>query len=71
MKISARNSIPGKIVELVDKGLIFKIKVKSIEPGIITAVITREAADQLKIEKDDTVNVVVKPTEVMIKNIEK
>ena len=71
MKISARNSIPGKIVELVDNGLIFKIKVESIEPGIITAVITREAADQLKIEKDDTVNVVVKPTEVMIKNIEK
>ena len=71
MKISARNLIPGKIVELEDKGLIFKIKVESDESAIITAVITREAIDQLKIEKDDTVNVVVKPTEVMIKNIEK
>ncbi|NVM01642.1 MAG: TOBE domain-containing protein [Candidatus Helarchaeota archaeon] len=68
MKISARNKILGKIKALEDKGLIFVIRVQPIESAIITAVITREAAEQMKIKKNDLVKVVVKPTEVMIKN---
>ncbi|MFX0134363.1 MAG: molybdopterin-binding protein [Candidatus Hodarchaeota archaeon] len=68
MKISARNKILGKIKALEDKGLIFIIRVKPSESAIITAVITREAAEQMKIKKNDLVKVVVKPTEVMIKN---
>ena len=68
MKISARNKILGKIKALEDKGLIFIIRVQPHESAIITAVITREAAEQMKIKKNDLVKVVVKPTEVMIKN---
>lgn len=68
MKISARNNIPSKIRKLNDLGLIFVVRMVSIEPTVVTAVITKEAADQMKIEKNDTVKVVVKPTEVMIKN---
>ena len=71
MKISARNSIPGKITQLEDKGLIAVIKIQISEPNIITAVITREAAEKMDIKKNDSVKVVVKPTEVMIKNVEK
>lgn len=71
MKISARNSIPGEINEIENKGLIAIIKIQVTEPSIITAVITREAADRMKIERNDSVKVVIKPTEVMIQNMEK
>ncbi len=66
MKISARNKILGKIRALEDKGLIFNVRVQPSESAIITAVITREAAEQMKIKKNDLVKVVIKPTEVMI-----
>ncbi|MHA1301472.1 MAG: TOBE domain-containing protein [Candidatus Helarchaeota archaeon] len=71
MKISARNIISAKITVVEDKGLIVLIRVQSKEPAIVTAVITREAAEQMKIKKNDSVKVVIKPTEVMIKNKEK
>jgi molybdate transport system regulatory protein len=38
----------------------------SIEPAIITAIITKEAADAMDIKKNDSVVAVVKATEVMI-----
>jgi len=69
LKISARNNIPCKIENLNDLGLITAVYVKTTEPTVMTAVITREAADQMKIEKNDVVKVIVKPTEVMIKNL--
>ncbi len=65
LKISARNQMKGKVIEVEKEGLIAKVKI-SIEPTTITAVITKEAADALAIKKDDKVLAVVKATEVMI-----
>lgn len=65
LKISARNQMKGKIVEIKKEGLIAKVKI-SIEPTTITAVITKEAADALGIKKGENVVAVVKATEVMI-----
>ncbi len=65
LKISARNQMKGKVIEVDKEGLIAKVKI-SIEPTTITAVITKEAADALAIKKDDKVLAVVKATEVMI-----
>jgi len=65
LKISARNQMKGKVIEVEKEGLIAKVKI-SIEPATITAVITKEAADALAIKKDDKVLAVVKATEVMI-----
>jgi molybdate transport system regulatory protein len=65
LKISARNQMKGKVIEVEKEGLIAKVKI-SIEPTTITAVITKEAADALAIKKDDKVMAVVKATEVMI-----
>jgi len=65
LKISARNQMKGKVIEIEKEGLIAKIKI-SIEPTTITAIITKEAADALGIKKDDKVLAVVKATEVMI-----
>ncbi len=65
LKISARNQLKGKVIEIEKEGLIAKVKI-AIEPSTITAVITSEAADMLGIKKDDKVLAVVKATEVMI-----
>lgn len=65
LKISARNQMKGKVIEVEKEGLIAKVKI-SIEPTTITAVITKEAADALGLKKDDKVVAVVKATEVMI-----
>jgi molybdate transport system regulatory protein len=65
LKISARNQMKGKIVEIEKEGLIAKVKI-AIEPATITAVITKEAADALGIKKGENVVAVVKATEVMI-----
>ncbi len=65
LKISARNQMKGKIVEIEKEGLIAKVKI-AVEPSTITAVITKEAADSLGFKKDDKVVAVVKATEVMI-----
>ncbi|HEY9205775.1 MAG TPA: TOBE domain-containing protein [Candidatus Methanoperedens sp.] len=65
VKISARNQMKGKIIDVEKEGLIAKVKIAS-EPSMITAVITKEAAEALGLKKDDKVVAVVKATEVMI-----
>lgn len=65
MKISARNQMTGRVVEIETDGVIAKIKI-SIEPTTITAVITNEAVEALGIKVDSEVKAIVKATEVMI-----
>lgn len=64
-KLSARNHIKGKIedIELGEVGA--KIEI-GIEPDTLTAYITREAADDLDLEKGDNAQAVIKATEVMV-----
>ena len=42
------------------------IKIKIEEPGIITAIITKDAVNALDIKKGDTVTAIIKSTEVMV-----
>ena len=66
MKISARNMLKGT-VESVDAGLIMaSVKIKIESPDVITAIITKEAAENLGIKEGDTVATIVKATEVMV-----
>ena len=66
MKISARNRLRG-IVKSVEKGdVVAKIRVKIETPTFITALISREAAEELNIKPGDYVEAVIKATEVMI-----
>ncbi|MGA2664512.1 MAG: TOBE domain-containing protein [Nitrososphaerales archaeon] len=66
MKLSARNKMAGK-VESVEKGAVAAVvKVSVVDPFTITAMITKEAADELGLKKGDKVSVVVKSTEVIL-----
>ncbi len=66
MKLSARNQLKGKIVS-VEKGVITaKVKVEVMVPATITAVITKEAVEDLGLKVGDEVAAIVKSTEVII-----
>jgi len=65
LKISARNQMKGKVLDIEKGDLMAKVKIQ-IEPATITAVITKEAVESLEIKKNDKVMAIIKATEVMI-----
>jgi len=64
-KLSARNQLPGKVLEVEKSGLVCKIKIE-MEPSIITSVVTEEAVEKLDIKPGDRIYAVIKSTEVMV-----
>jgi len=67
-KLSARNQLPGKVLEVEKSELVCKITVE-IEPSTITSVVTREAVEKLDIKPGDRIYAVIKSTEVMVAKI--
>jgi len=65
MKLSARNQLKGKVIE-VKKGATTAHVQIDIGGQIMTASITNEAADELKLEKGKTAYAIIKATSVMI-----
>jgi molybdate transport system regulatory protein len=66
LKISARNRLKGT-VQKVDKGIITaNVKIKLEAPAVITAIITKEAVEELDVKAGDSIEAVIKATEVMV-----
>jgi molybdate transport system regulatory protein len=66
LKLSARNQLKGKIIS-VEKGVITaKVKVEIKVPVTVTAVITKEAVEDLGLKVGDEVSAIVKSTEIII-----
>jgi molybdate transport system regulatory protein len=66
LKISARNKLKGT-VQNVEKGIITaKVKIKIDAPAVITAIISKEAVEELGVKTGDTIEAVIKATEVMV-----
>ena len=66
LKISARNRLKGTVQE-VDKGVVTaKVKIKIDKPVVVTAIISKEAVEELDIKAGDNVEAVIKATEVMV-----
>jgi molybdate transport system regulatory protein len=66
LKISARNRLKGT-VEKVEKGIITaKVKIKVEVPAVVTAIISKEAVEELGVKAGDTIEAVIKATEVMV-----
>jgi molybdate transport system regulatory protein len=55
----------GQVVAVENGEVISKVKI-SIEPAVITSVITSEAVKKLDIKEEDTVFAIAKSTEVMV-----
>jgi molybdopterin-binding protein len=65
MKISARNILKGKIVDVVKGATTSHVKI-DVNGTIVTASITNEAVDSLKLEKGKSAYAVVKASDVMV-----
>jgi molybdopterin-binding protein len=66
MKLSARNQIKGKILEVTKGATTAHVRVE-IAPGqIITASITNEAVEELGLKAGDAAIAVIKASDVMI-----
>ena len=64
-KLSARNQIEGKIVELELDGVMAHVTVQ-IGKNQIESVITRRSAEEMKLKVGDRVSAIIKSTEVML-----
>jgi len=66
MPLSARNRIEG-VVKAVEKGEVAStVKIEVAKPVTITAMITKEAVEELGLKEGDKVEAVIKATEVLV-----
>jgi len=66
LKISARNRLRG-VVKEVEKGMVTaKVKLEIEAPAVVTAIISKEAVEELDIRPGDKAEAVIKATEVMV-----
>ncbi len=66
MCISARNQIKGTVVEVIKGATTSHIRIDIGGGVIVTASITNEAADDLKLTKGKAATAVIKASDVMV-----
>ncbi len=66
MKLSARNLIKGRVVEVTRGATTAHVRIDVGGGTAITASITNEAVDDLKLTKGDTAYAVIKASDVMV-----
>jgi len=66
MRISARNQIKGKVVDVTKGATTSHVRVDIGNGQIVTSAITNEAVEELGLKKGDTVVAVIKASDVMI-----
>jgi molybdopterin-binding protein len=65
VKLSARNILKGKILEVTKGATTAHVKI-DIGGAIVTASITNEAVDELKLVKGAAASAVIKASDVMV-----
>ena len=66
MKLSARNQLKGKVTSVELGAVMANIKIEITEPGVVTAAITKESAENLDLKEGDDVAALIKSTEVIV-----
>lgn len=66
MKLSARNILPGKVVEVTKGATTARVKIDVGGGAIITSSITNEAVDDLEIKVGDKVSAIIKSSDVIV-----
>jgi len=66
MKISARNKLKGKILEVKKGATTAHIRIDIGGGNIVTASITNESADDLKLATGQTAYAIIKSSDVMV-----
>ena len=65
MKISARNRLKGQVTEVTKGATTAHVKIE-VGGTVVTASITNEAVDELKLAKGQTAYAVIKASDVMV-----
>jgi molybdopterin-binding protein len=65
VRVSARNKLPGTVVEVRSDGLMAKVSVR-IGDNHLVALITAEAAAEMGLKAGDEVTAMIKSTSVML-----
>jgi molybdopterin-binding protein len=65
IRISGRNQLPGKVIELVLGDIMAQVVVQ-VGEFVVEAVITRRSAEQMGLKVGDEVSVLIKATEAMV-----
>ena len=66
MRLSARNVLKGKIVQVTKGQTTAHVKIEIAAGAIVTASITNEAVDELKLKTGDAAYAVIKASDVMV-----
>ena len=66
MKISARNAIPGKIVEIHKGATTAHVRIDIGGGTVVTASITNESVEELNLKVGDKAFAVIKASDVMV-----
>ena len=66
MKLSARNVLKGKIVEVKKGKTTAHVRIKVEGGAVVTSSITNDAVDELKLKKGQTAYAVIKASDVMV-----
>jgi molybdopterin-binding protein len=66
MRLSARNQLRGKIVDVKKGQTTSHVRIDLGNGGFITSSITNEAVDELQLAPGDTVTAIIKASDVMV-----
>ena len=66
MKLSARNVLKGKVVEVRKGSVTTHVRIDIGGGAVVTSSITNEAAEELKLAQGDDAYAVVKASDVMV-----
>ena len=66
MKLSARNQIKGRVVEVRKGATTAHVRIDIGNGVVITSSITNEAVDELKLKQGQTAYAVIKASDVMV-----
>ncbi len=66
MKLSARNVLAGKVIEVKRGATTARVRIQIHGGAVVTAAITNEAVDDLELAVGDTASAIVKASDVMI-----
>ncbi|MCR6630966.1 MAG: TOBE domain-containing protein [Magnetospirillum sp.] len=65
MKLSARNALKGKVLEITRGQVMAKVKI-DVGGQSITSLVSAEAIDDLGLKVGDSVDAIIKSTEVIL-----
>ena len=66
MKLSARNVLAGKVVEVKRGAVTSHVRIQIHGGAVVTASITNEAVDDLGLAVGDTASAIIKASDVMV-----